>query len=158
LAEKYIQMTDRYALLTKNQKLSENVFGLKYDLLNSLLVKVQLLNNKKLEENPISKRGLNAKFTFENQFLLTMEYLRTYQTFEVLAFSYGISESYASKCYHKILTLLYDVIGLKKGQKISYKKVKDAIIDVTCQPIERPVKSQKSHYNRYKKTTFQKYN
>lgn len=150
-------MTNRYELLVKNQKLSENVFGLKYELLNTLLEKVQLLNTKKLDENPISKRGLNAQFTFENQFLLTLEYLKTYQTFEVLGFSYGISKSYASKCYHKILGLLYEVIGLKKGQKISYKKVKDAVIDVTCQPIERPKKDQKVHYNRYKKTTFQKY-
>ncbi len=144
-------MTDRYALLSKNPKLSEKVFGLEYTLLNNLLQKVQFLHNLKLEENPISKRGIKADFTFENQFLMTLEYLKSYQTFEVLGFSYGISESYANQCYHKILKLLLEVIGLKNPKKISYKKVKKAIIDVTCQPIERPCKNQEEHYNAHKK-------
>ena len=145
-------MTDRYSLLDKNPKLSEKVFGLEYGLLNNLLKKVQLLHESKLNENPISKRGLKADFTFENQFLMTLEYLKFYQTFEVLGFSYGISESYANHCYHKILKLLFEVIELKNPKKISYKKVKKAIIDVTCQPIERPSENQQEYYNAHKKT------
>jgi hypothetical protein len=148
-------MTDRYALLTKKQKLSTKVFGLEFELLNDILKKVQFLEDKRLEENPISKRGLKADFTFENQFLLTMEYLKSYQTFEVLGFSYGVSESHANRCYHKILKLLYEAIGLKNPKKISYKKVKKAIIDVACQPIERPTENQEEHYNAHKKTISQ---
>ena len=145
-------MTDRYSLLDKNPKLSEKVFGLEYGLLNNILKKVQFLHESKLNENPISKRGLKADFTFENQFLMTLEYLKSYQTFEVLGFSYGIYESYANHCYHKILKLLFEVIGLKNPKKISYKKVKKAIIDVTCQPIERPSENQQEYYNAPKKT------
>ncbi len=146
-------MTDRYSLLQKNPKLSKKVFGLEYGLLNDLLQKVQLLHSQKLEENPISKRGLKAEFSFENQFLMTMEYLKSYSTFEVLGFSYGISESYANHCYHKMLKLLFEVIGLKNPKKISFKKVKRAIIDVTCQPIERPCQNQEEYYNAHKKNT-----
>ncbi len=151
-------MLDRYSLLEKSPKLSEKVYGLNFDILNLLLEKVQFLYNQKLDKNPISKRGLEADFTFPNQFLLTMEYLKGYQTFDVLAFSYGISKSYANKTFHKILELLLEVIGLENPKKISYKKVKKAIIDVTCQPIERPKKEQKDYYNSHKKSTFQKYN
>ena len=150
-------MIDRYALLERNPKLSVKVFGLEFDLLKITLEKVQFLNEQKLLDNPISKRGLKAEFSFSNQFLLTMEYIKTYQTFEVLGFSYGVSESYASKCFHKIIGLLSEAIGLKNPKKISFKKVKKAIIDVSCQPIERPIKDQKDSYNSYKKTTFQKH-
>jgi hypothetical protein len=145
-------MIDRYKLLEKNPKLSEKVFGLEYTLLKSVLQKVQILYQKRKEENLLSKRGLKADFSLENQFLLTLEYLKTYQTFDVLGFSYGIQGSYASKCFHKILDLLVEVIGLKNTKKISFQKVKKAIIDVSCQPIERPQKNQKESYNAHKKT------
>lgn len=90
---------DRYSLLVKNPKLSQKVFGLEFDTLTSLLEKVKFLHEQQLEQNPLSKRGLRADFSLENQFLLTLEYLKTYQTFQVLGFNYGVSESYANKCY-----------------------------------------------------------
>jgi hypothetical protein len=58
-------MIDRYSLLEKNPKVSEKIYGLNFDILKDTLKKVQLLYYQKLEENPISKRGLNAEFTFE---------------------------------------------------------------------------------------------
>lgn len=150
-------MIDRYAFLEKNTKLCEKVYGLDFDTLNLLFKKVQILYDKKLIENPISRRGLHAKFTFENQFLLTMEYLKGYPTFDVLAFSYGISKSYANKVFHKISELLLETIGLEQTRKISYKKVKKAIVDITCQPIERPQNNQKEYYNAHKKNIYQRY-
>jgi hypothetical protein len=149
-------MIDRYSLLEKNPKVSEKIYGLNFDILKDTLKKVQLLYYQKLEENPISKRGLNAEFTFENQFLLTMEYLRGYQTFDVLAFSYGISKSYAFKTFEKIFRLLSEIFALKNPKKISFKTVKKAIVDVSCQPIERPKKEQTDYYNAHKKTILQK--
>lgn len=145
-------MIDKHALIEKNPNVCESLFGLKIGPLKKLLEKVQLLREKKLEQNPLSKRGLNADFTFSNQFLLTMEYLRTYQTFEVLAFSYGISKSYANKCYHRTLTLLAQEAGLKNPEKITRKQAAKVIVDVSAQPIERPVRDQETYYNGYKKT------
>lgn len=149
---------DRYSILEKNPKISEKVFGIPFDTLKFLFEKVKILHLNELENNPISKRGLKPKFTLENQFLLTIEYLKNYPTFEVLGFSYGISDSYAVKCFHKILPLLSEAIGLKNPDKISFKKVRKAIIDVSCQPIERPTKDQQESYNAYKKTISQKHN
>jgi len=120
-------MIDKYAQLQKQPKVSEPVFGLKFGLLENLLEKVQKAHQQYLEQNPVSKRGLDAEFSLENQFLLTLEYLRSYQTFEVLGFSYGISESYANKCYHKVLTLL---VGLQNPDKITRKQATQVIVDV----------------------------
>lgn len=146
-------MTDKYALIEKNPKVCLSLFGLKIGPLKTLLEKTQFLYEQKPGQNPLSKRGLNAEFTFSNQFLLTMEYLRTYQTFEVIAFSYGISKSYANKCYHRVLTLLAQEVGLKNPRKITRRQAAKVIVDVSCQPIERPVKEQQMHYNGYKKNT-----
>lgn len=146
-------MIDRYKQLQSNPKVSEIVFGLEFGLLESLLRKTQSLHEQKLEENPLSKRGLDSKFGFANRFLLTLEYLRTYQTFDVLAFNYGISKSYANKSYHKTLALLAQVTGLKNPDKITRKQAAKVLVDVSCQAIERPVKDQRRHYNRYKKNT-----
>jgi len=82
-----------------------------------------------------------------------LEYLRQYPTFLSLAFSYGISESYANKIYHKIRTILAEEIGLKNPEKLRFKHVKNIIIDVTVQPIERPEKNQALYYNGAKKNT-----
>lgn len=145
-------MIDRYQQLKNNPKVSETIFGLKFDPLESLLEKTQSLHEHKLKQNPISKRGLNSEFGFANQFLLTLEYLKTYQTFDVLAFNYSISKSYANKSYHKVLMLLVEVIGLKNPKKISRKQVAKLIIDVSCQTIERPAIEQEKYYNSHKKT------
>ena len=102
-------------------------------------------------ENPLSNRGLEGEFSLANQVLLTFEYLRQYPTFLSLGFSYGISESYANKIFHKIRPILADVVGLKNPDKLKYKDIKTVIVDVTVQPIERPQKSQELYYNGSKK-------
>lgn len=104
-----------------------------------------------LQENPLAKRGLDADFTLANQLLLTLEYLPQYPTFLSLGFSYGISKSYANKSYHKIRPILARVAGLKSPGKPTFKDVKNVIVDVTAQPIERPQAQQEIHYNGSKK-------
>jgi len=69
-----------------------------------------------------------------------------------LGFSYGISESYANKVFHKMRAILADIIGLKNPDTLKYKDIKTVIIDVTVQPIERPQLSQELYYNGSKKT------
>lgn len=72
-------------------------------------------------DNPLSNRGLEGEFSLPNQLLLTFEYLRQYPAFLSLGFSYGISESYANKIFHKISPILADIVGLKKNDKLKYK-------------------------------------
>jgi Helix-turn-helix of DDE superfamily endonuclease len=144
-------MNDKHALLIENPKYCKRLFGVKYDTFDFVLKKVQKNIDAFLIENPVSNRGIPASFSIENQVLLTLEYLRQYPTFLSLGFSYGISESYANKIYHKIRPILAEVIGLKNPSKLKFKNVQNVIIDVTVQPIERPKIEQEKYYNRYKK-------
>jgi len=142
---------DKYALLRQNPKICRRVFGLDWVLLETILKKVQKHFQEVKAQSPLSNRGLKPELSFENQFLLSMEYLKSYSTFQVLGFSYGVSESYACKIYHKFRPVLALIVGLKNPDKLTYKKVKNIIIDVAAQPIERPIKEQKKAYNGQKK-------
>ena len=142
---------NKYALLVQNPQRCKRIFGLEFELLKHLLKKVQKHFEQLKQENPLSNRGLHSELGFENQFLLSLEYLKSYQTFEVLGFSYGISESYACKIYQKFRPVLAAVIGLQNPDKLSYRKVKSVIIDVAAQPIERPTKEQAKAFNGQKK-------
>jgi hypothetical protein len=146
-------MNDKYALLAENPKYCERLFGVKYDIFKLLLKKVQEKIDAYLVENPLSNRGVSSNFSIENQVLLTLEYLRQYPTFLSLGFSYGVSESYANKIYHKIRPILVETVGLKNPEKLKFKHIQKVIVDVTVQPIERPKVEQEKYYNRYKKNT-----
>ena len=154
---------NKYALLQQKPSRCKKIFGIECVFLEGLLEKVQKHFNERKQANPLSNRGLKSELSFENQFLLSLEYLKSYQTFEVLGFSYGISESYACRIYHKFRPVLAEVVGLKNPSKLTYKKVKNIIIDVSaqpsgsrlkaCGPQERPVKEQEKAYNGQKKDT-----
>jgi Helix-turn-helix of DDE superfamily endonuclease len=145
-------MSDKYKLLQDNPKYCTRLFGIKFELFETILGKVQQKENEYLLANPLSNRGVEGEFSLPNQLLLTFEYLRQYPTFLSLGFSYGISESYANKIFHKIRPILADVVGLKNANKLKYKDIKNIIVDVTVQPIERPQKSQELYYNGSKKS------
>ena len=144
-------MNDKHKLLQENPKNCKRLFGVNYDIFELILKKVQSEIDAFLQQNPLSNRGLAANFSMENQVLLTLEYLRQYPTFLSLAVSYGISESYANKIYHKIRPVLARVVGLENPEKLKFKHVQKAIVDVTVQPIERPKVEQQKYYNGAKK-------
>lgn len=143
----------KYAMLQQNPKAGKRVFGLKMEQIDVLLGKVQEHVNQYKQANPLSNRGPDAQLPLADQLLLTLEYLKGYQTFVALGFCYGISESWANKIYHRIRPILAAVVGLKNPDKLRYSQVKRIIVDVAVQPIERPQKEQEKHYNRYKKNT-----
>jgi len=111
----------------------------------SLLEKI-ILND--LARHPLKKRGLQSKhMTTERQLLLTLTYLRHYPTFLNLGDMFEISESYACKIYHKISQHMIKMIHVEKMDGLSWEGVQTAIIDVAEQPIERPLKKQKTYYS-----------
>lgn len=148
-------MNDKYKLLQASPTVCKRLFGVEFVQFEQVLAKVQQRIDQYLRENPLSNRGLDAEFSIANQLLLTFEYLRQYPTFLSLGFSYGISESYCNKLFHKMRPILAEVVGLKNPNELKYKNVKTAIVDVTVQPIERPKKDQKLYYNGAKKTPYQ---
>jgi Helix-turn-helix of DDE superfamily endonuclease len=123
-------MFDKYGFLEKHPTRCQRVFGLKFKELSILLKKIQFQVDQYLARNPLANRGLEAEFSLENQLLLTLEYLKSAPTFEVLGFSYGISESYAYKCYHAILPLLSEVSGVSDPQQLRYQDVQKMIAEL----------------------------
>ena len=75
-------MNDKYKLLQDNPQICKRLFGIKFELLETILVKVQNHKDSFLLENPTSNQGLDGKFSISNQLLLTLEYLRQYRSGE----------------------------------------------------------------------------
>ena len=80
-------MNDKYKLLQENPQYCQRLFGIKFELFETILGKVQEQNIVYLQKNPLSNRGLDGDFSIANQLLLTLEYLRQYPTFLSLGFS-----------------------------------------------------------------------
>lgn len=129
-------MFDKYGFLEKYPSRCQRVFGVKFKNFQMLLGKVQFKTDQYLAQNPLANRGLDAEFSLANQLLLTLEYLKSAPTFEVLGFSYGISESYAYKCYHSLLPLLAQAVGENNPQQLQYKDVQKMVMELDAPPIK----------------------
>lgn len=123
--------------------------------LSNFLLLVQLVTSfieKEKQEDPMKKRGLKSKITLYNQVLLFFYYLRDYPTFLKLGQQFGIRESSANKNFHRILDILVQTLKLPNRKIFLDQNFEELLIDVTEQPIERPIKNQKKYYSGKKKT------
>jgi len=104
--------------------------------------------------NPLSRRGRkDSKLALEDRLLLTLYYLRHYPTLINLAAVFGISESYCHKVYARTARLLAKVEKLPNRKARLEDPAATLAIDVSEQPIERPVKNQESVLLRKKNAT-----
>jgi len=125
-----------------------------FDTLTSLVTSHIAASYK---ENPNKSKGVPSFLSTSDRVLLTLYYLRHYITFKNLGDNFGISESYANKLYHAILTILAKELHVSGAKELSNTDLDTIIIDVTEQQIERPVKNQKKYYSGKKKSTQLKY-
>lgn len=115
--------------------------------------KVSLFIQQDKEKNPAKRRGKkNTEIAQEDRILLVLYYLRHYPTFENLADVFGISESYCHKIYTRYGKILAQVETLPNRKQLLEDAPKTLAIDVTEQPIERPVRGQRAYYSGKKKT------
>ena len=141
----------KYKMLQQNPAASKRLFGLKMEHIEVLLEKVQKLTDSHREQNPLSNWGVKSAVPLSEQLLPALEYLKSYPTFVVPGFSYGVSGSWACKIYHRLHPVLFEVVGLKNPGRLRYEKVRKVIIDVAVHPIERPV--QEKYYDGHEKNT-----
>ena len=93
--------------------------------------------------NPLTRRGRkDSKLALEDRLLLTLYYLRHYPTFINLAAIFDISESYCHKVYARTARLLAKVEKLPNRKALLENPAATRVIDVSEQPIERPVKNE----------------
>ena len=65
-------MNNKHALLAENPQYYKRLFGVKYDIFEHILKKVQNSIDAFLTQNPLSNRGISSDFSIENQLLLTL--------------------------------------------------------------------------------------
>ena len=123
-------------------------FGVTKETYNLLLEIV-----KKEQKN--QKRGRKSKLIFEEQVLVTLEYLREYRTYFQISEYWNVSESTICRTVHKIEKIwirsgYFSLVGKKELRKKD-NGIKAVLIDVTETPIERPKKGQKIYYSGKKK-------
>jgi Helix-turn-helix of DDE superfamily endonuclease len=122
--------------------------GVNYGTFSILLEKLQKAFISYQNEQKTRKRGKRCSLSLHDQLLLTLLYLRNYDTLLNIGFQFGISESYAQKRYTFTKNLLLRCLDLPDEQAL-----KDAIsgdkvaVDVTEQAIERPVENQQDYYS-----------
>ena len=100
----------------------------------------------------MTRRGRkDSKLALEDRLLLTLYYLRHSPTLINLAAIFGISESYCHKVYARTARLLAKVEKRPNRKALLENPAATWVIDVSEQPIERPVKNQIA-YSSGKKT------
>ena len=123
-------------------------FGTFQIILAKLEAEIVCFKQKKL----IRKRGKPSSLTIADQLLLTLLYLRQYDTFLELGDKFSISESYAQKRYTFISKRLMKALNLPNEKDLTTKNLQ-LVADVTEQEIERPIKEQQSYYSGKKRNT-----
>ena len=102
---------------------------------------------KESEQKRKKISGRPQKLSYEDQVLMTLEYLREYRTYFHVALDYGISESNCYKIIRKIENILIAAKEFslpKRQQTFSDDEIEVILIDVTESPVERPKKSRES--------------
>jgi DDE superfamily endonuclease/Helix-turn-helix of DDE superfamily endonuclease len=98
--------------------------------------------------HPLRRRGKKSTaLSLTEKLLLTLVYLRQYPTFAELGAMFGISESYAQKLYQRYLDLLVQVVRLPGKKALLDDGLQAILLDVTEQPIERPLQHQRDSYS-----------
>lgn len=125
--------------------------GVNYITFQIILAKVEAYVVEFKEKNPVHKRGLKASISLAQILLLTLMYMRQYQTFLSLAQAFSISESYAYKRYCYMRGILCQVLDMPATGLLLSDQLSKVAVDVSEQPIERPLKEQKQYYSGKKK-------
>lgn len=147
-------MTNAYIDSLKNcpSKKFRRKLGMRRRTFRRILKQVSLFMDEERRKRPLSRRGKKAStLLLEEKLLLTLVYLRQYPTFDELGAMFGISESYANKIYHRFLDILVRVLRLPGKKALMKPGIEALLIDVTEQPMERPVKKQRQWYSGKKK-------
>ena len=131
----------------KSSKKFKRIVGVDFEKFNIIVDKVRHYIEAEKIAHPTKRRGKKSDLSLEDRVLLTLYYLRHYQTFEALGDAFGICESYANKTYHKILNILVQVLDMPDASALMNGDLEVIAIDVTEQPIERPKHGQKSYYS-----------
>lgn len=142
----------RYTFEGINPKKFRRKVGIKRRTFLGIVSQVRTYLADECARQPLHKRGRKPlALSLTDTVLLTFIYLRQYPTFDELGDMFGISESYANKLYHRYLDILVQVLRLPGKKALLNQEFETLLIDVTEQPIERPVSKQRQWFSGKKK-------
>ncbi len=122
--------------------------GISKEYFQNLCDKTETYIEEEKKRNPLKQRGVKkSQLSLVDCVLLTIYYLRHYPTFINLADVFDISESYCHKIYSRYARILVKVETFPNRKNVLENPPETVIIDVTEQPIERPVKGKKPYYS-----------
>ncbi|WP_019864420.1 transposase family protein [Methylovulum miyakonense] len=138
-----------YAQLpTDNPEEFKRLVGLSKENFQHLNGKLCAYISEQKNLSPLTRRGRkDSKLAAEDRLLLTLYYLRHYPTLINLGAVFGISESYCHKVYSRTARQLVKIERLPKRKALLEDPAATLAVDVSEQPIERPVKGQKAFYS-----------
>ena len=147
-----IKKSYRETLNTCHGKLFRRRIGIRRRTFRQIYQQVRQDLELERQQNPLSRRGKpSTTVSLTEKLVLTFVYLRQYPTFEQLGAMFGVSESYANKVYHRHLDILVTVGRLPGHKALLDEGLQAILLDVTEQPIERPLKDQRDYYSGKKK-------
>lgn len=138
-----------YAQLpTDNPEDFKRLVGLSQENFQHLNSKLCAYISEQKNLSPLTRRGRkDSKLAAEDRLLLTLYYLRHYPTLINLGAVFGISESYCHKVYSRTARQLAKIERLPNRKALLEDPAAILAIDVSEQPIERPVQGQKAFYS-----------
>jgi Helix-turn-helix of DDE superfamily endonuclease len=89
------------------------------------------------------KTGRPSKLSFEDQIMMTLEYLREYRTYAHVAYGFDIDEANCYRIIKKVENILIkdERFKLPKRTRVfDDLKIEAVLVDVTESPIQRPKK------------------
>jgi hypothetical protein len=100
------------------------------------------------EAQPMKKRGKKAvTLPVEDQLLLTLTSLRHYPTCAPLGLQFGLWESSAHKVYQQYRDRLVNGCRLPGRRSLLDEGLGAILVEVTEQPIARPIRQQRAWYS-----------
>ncbi len=120
--------------------------GVSFGTFQVILERLKTEIKHRQEIKPLRRCGRKSSLAIEDQLLLTLIYLRQYHTFLSLGELFGISESYAQKRYTFITQRLLKALPIPNDKALTLANLTVAM-DVSEQPLERPLKDQQKYYS-----------
>ena len=157
--------------IQEHPKQTKRLIGINLEQFNELVQVATIAEEKIKKEIEKDKIRVNAKgagchqkLSLADQILLTLDYLRQFETFQSLGVKFEVSESTAHNIFHKWLPILVSFLPPSLLEQVNDKPGDlewvqeilcdyELIVDSTEQPIERPLdnEEQKKYYSGYKK-------
>jgi hypothetical protein len=132
-----------YSNLSKRPHVFQRMTGVDVSEFQEIVNRVHPLWETSIESLKKSAGRWSVLKTFEDKVMALLIYYRTYITHEFIGHLFGLHNSNVCRLFKKLEPLMGKRLAIKKDRTLTPEVILKLLIDVTEQPIQRPVKSHK---------------